>query len=81
MTQTNLRLTIFQVQRLQDIVGLGGISPYQITIFTGDSLGRTGTIVDPSKLESANDGCWLAETAPSESWLRRFKFSFGMRQN
>ncbi len=81
MTQTNLRLTIFQVQRLQDIVGLGGISPYQITIFTGNPLGRTGTIVKPGKLKPANDNCWLDEAASSESWLQRFKISLGIRQN
>ena len=55
MKQTNLRLTIFRVQRLKNIVGLGNVSSYQISTFIGDSLGYTGTIVDPSKLESAND--------------------------
>ena len=76
MTQTTLRLTIFQIERLKDIVGLGSVSPYKVSTFSGNSLGRTGAVIDPSKPEAANDNFWLVEPAPSTSWLQRFKSSF-----
>jgi hypothetical protein len=81
MTQTNLRLTIFEVQKLKDIVGLGSASPYQISTYSSDSLGMIGTVIKHSQSEAANDFCWTVESAPSTSWFQRFKSSFGLGQN
>ena len=76
MTQTTLNLTIFQIERLKNIVCLGNVSPYKISTYSGNSLGCTGTVIDPSKQEAANDDFWRTELAPSTSWLQRFKSSF-----
>ncbi len=81
MTQTDLRLTIFQVERLKNIVGLGNVSPYQISMFIGDLLGKTGTVIDPASQEAANDSFWLSESAPSTSLFPLFKTSLGLRHN
>jgi len=78
MKQINLRLTVFRVQRLKNIVGLGTTSSYQISTFYGDKLGYTGTIVNPSKLEAANNDFWLAEPASSSIWLQKFKSCLGL---
>lgn len=79
MTQTTLRLTIFQIEKLKNIVDLGSVSPYKVSTFIGNSLGSTGTVIDPSKQQAANDNFWLAEPAPSTSWLQRLKSSLSRR--
>lgn len=71
MTQTNLRLTIFEVEKLRNIAGMGGVSPYQISTFSGDSLGMIGTVIDPSKQAAANDDVEVPATAVPISWLKR----------
>jgi len=81
MTQTNLRLTIFEVQKLRNIVGMGSASPYQISTYSSDSLGMIGTVIKHPQSDAANDSGWPADSAPSTSWLQRFKSSFGLRQN
>ena len=79
MTQTTLKLTIFQIEMLKNVACLGNAFPYKISTFIGNSLGSTGTVIDPSKRQAANDNFWLAEPAPSTSWLQRFKSSFSRR--
>ncbi|MCZ6503301.1 MAG: hypothetical protein O6945_12385 [Gammaproteobacteria bacterium] len=76
MTQTTLRLTIFQIEKLKNIVDLGSVSPYKVSTFVGNSLGSTGTVIDSSNQEAANEDFWLTQPAPSTSWLQRFKSSF-----
>lgn len=73
MTQTNLRLTIFEVHKLRHIVGQNGASPYQISTFSGDSLGMIGTIVIPAKQVAANGDFDIPEPEASVSWLKRSK--------
>ncbi len=69
MTQTSLRLTIFQIERLKNIVCLGNISLYKVSTFSGNLLGCTGIVIDPSKQQAANDDLyWLTIPAPSTSW-------------
>ncbi len=69
MTQTKLRLTIFEVQKLKNIVGLGHASPYQITTFSGDSIGMIGTVISATQEESANDN--FAAPEKTGSWRQR----------
>ena len=73
MTQTNLRLTIFEVQKLRVIVGQGTASPYQISTFPSDSLGMIGTVIDPSKQAAANGNFPVPEPVAKTSWLQRTK--------
>jgi hypothetical protein len=69
MTQTKLRLTIFEVQKLKNIVGLGHASPYQITTFSGGSVGMIGTVINSSQEDSANDN--FAAPEKTGSWRHR----------
>ena len=81
MTQTNLRLTIFEVQKHRDIVGQGSTSPYQISIFSGGSLGMIGTVIDPSKQAAANGSFHTPEPAAKSSWFQRTKIYFSLNRN
>lgn len=81
MTQTNFRLTIFEVQKLRSIVGHAGSSPYQISTFSGDLLGTIGTVVDPSTQAAANGDFEVPEPAVATSWLQRKKAYFRLNQN
>jgi hypothetical protein len=81
MTQTKLRLTLFEVQKLKNIVGLGSASPYQISTFAGDSIGMIGTVVDPSRQTAAANGKFSApEPEAATSWLQRTKTHLGLIQ-
>ena len=79
MTHTALRFTIFQIEMLKNVACLGNSFPYKISTFIGNSLGSTGTVIDPLKQQAANDNFYFAEPAPSTSWLQRFKSSFSRR--
>jgi hypothetical protein len=81
MTQTNLRLTIFETQKLRNIVGQGAASCYQILTFTSDSLGMIGAVIDPSKHTAANEDFQVPEPASATSWLQRTKTRIGLSQN
>jgi len=81
MTRSNLRLTIFEVQRLRNIVGQGHASPYQISTYSSDPLGMIGTVIDPSKQVAANGSFSVPEPAAAASWLQRTKTYFGLNQN
>jgi hypothetical protein len=76
MKQKNLRMTVFRVQKLKHIVGMGSTSSYQISTYFGNALGYTGTIVNPARLEAANNDVWLPQTATSSSWLQKIKSRF-----
>jgi hypothetical protein len=81
MTQKNLRLTIFETQKLRNIVGQGTASCYQILTFPSDSLGMIGAVIDPSKHAAANGDFQVPEPAAATSWLQRTKTRFGLNQN
>lgn len=73
MTQTQMRLTIFEVQKLRNIVGLGHASPYQITTFSGNSVGMIGTVINSSQEDAANES--FAAPGKTGSWRQRFASS------
>ena len=81
MTRTNLRLSIFEVQRLRDIVGQGRAPHYQISTFSSESLGIIGTVVDPSKQAAANGNFQVPDPAAATSWLQRVRTFFALQQN
>ena len=85
MTQTNLHMTVFEIHKLQNIVGLGSASPYQITTYTGNMVGMVGTITDPAKISASNDDNSVGKTtvskpAASASWLRRALTASGLKR-
>jgi hypothetical protein len=81
MTQKILQLTLFEVQKLRNIVGQGSASPYQISTFPGDSLGMIGTVIDPSKQAAANGNSPVPQQLAATSWLQRTKTHLGLIQN
>ncbi len=76
MTQTHLRMTIFEVQRLRNIVGQGSTSPYQISTYLSGSLGVIGKVIDPLIHSAANSNFSFPEPVPATSWLQRAKSHF-----
>lgn len=44
MSQSTLRLTQFQVEKLRCMGGAGRASPYRITTYRGMNLGTTGSV-------------------------------------
>jgi hypothetical protein len=81
MTQTKLRMTIFEVQKLRNIVGQGSASPYQISTYYSESLGMIGKVIDPLKHPAANGNFSLPERVPVTSWLQRAKSRFVRSQD
>jgi len=85
MTQTNLHMTVFEIHKLQNIVGLGSASPYQITTYPGNMVGMVGTVTDPAKISASNDESSVSESATSESatpasWFQRTLAASGLKR-
>jgi len=77
MMNSNMRQTIFSIEKLKNVVNIGSSSAYQIYTVPGEQLGTMGTIVNPDTLIPANDDNFLTETtgvttdgAPT-SWFTR----------
>ena len=77
MMNSNIRQTLFSIERIKNVVNTGRCSAYQIYTNPGEQIGTIGTIVNPATLISANDEKFLPETtgvttegAPT-SWFRR----------
>ena len=79
MTQTKLNLTIFEIEKLRNIVGFGSASPYQITTYAGNSVGLIGTVIDPAKAEASNDENSVTESAIPGSWIKRVLATSGLK--
>jgi hypothetical protein len=85
MTQTNLHMTVFEIHKLQNIVGLGSASPYQITTYPGAMVGMVGTITDPAKISASNEDnsdaqVTVAGSAAKKSWLNRALTASGLKR-
>jgi len=63
-----LRQTVFRVEQLQNIVGVGKATAYHIEVAHGSSLGTLGTVHGPYPSDPINEASF--EPARS-SWLRR----------
>lgn len=53
--QSNVRQTIFQVEPLQNVVGVGNTTAYQIIVSQGSTLGTLGNVSVPAQAEVLND--------------------------
>ena len=77
MMISNLQQTVFCIDRLENVVNVGGCNAYQVYVYPGAILGQIGTIVNPETLIPANEENFLTEAANSTlksttaSWLRR----------
>ena len=81
MTQTNLHFTIFEIEKLKNIVGFGSGSPYQITTYPGSMVGMIGTVTDPANIHASNeDDSVPVATAPA-SWFNRALAASGLKRS
>ena len=60
MTQNKVHQTVFQVEKLRNIVGISGSTAYHVVTYRGDCLGTIGRVVDcertsPAANESGRD--------------------------
>jgi len=72
-----IRQTIFQVEPLKNIVGVGDITAYQIIVTPGATVGRFGEVHIPAQAEICNDHVFSRYSAMDSgryllaSWFRR----------
>ena len=76
-----IQMTSIHCEKLQNIVGQGSVSPYQVTISDGAVVGLTGQIRKPGESVSSNDVMVNIPPSPQLSWLRRVLRAFGLRKN
>jgi len=62
MMNSNIRQTIFSIEKLKNVVNIGSSSAYQIYTVPGEQLGTMGTIVNPKTSIPANDEKFLTKT-------------------
>jgi hypothetical protein len=74
---STIRQTIFQVEPLKNIVGVGNTSAYQIIVTPGAALGTLGLVTVPAHAEICNDPLITSNSAnessesQAASWFRR----------
>lgn len=77
MTLRQIEQTIFRVEPLKNIVGVGDITAYQIVIHTGPALGQLGCVSVPAHAEICNDPVFaddragLSAASRMGAWFRR----------
>lgn len=80
MTQTRLYLTNIQCHKLQNIVGQGFASPYQVLISESDYLGITGQVFEPGTSQASNQPFEAPAAQARGSWVQRALHSMGIRK-
>jgi hypothetical protein len=74
---SKMKQTIFNIEKLKNVVNIGSNSAYQIYTSPGEKLGTVGTIVNPGMLIPANDEKFQMEITGDTkegvptSWLTR----------
>jgi hypothetical protein len=77
MTRHQLQQTVFRVEPLKNIVGVGDITAYQIVLNPGAALGTLGVISVPAYADIANDTEFDAQLPATSafkrlaSWIRQ----------
>ena len=77
MMNSNIRQTVFSIEKLKNAVNVGSCSAYQIYTSPGEQLGEIGAIINPETLFPANDENIPEEiksdttVSASSSWLAR----------
>jgi len=80
MTQTKIYLTNIQCHKLQNIVGQGCASPYQVLISESDYLGVAGQVSDPGNSQASNQDFDVPAVHSPHSWLHRVLHSMGLKK-
>jgi hypothetical protein len=74
--QSTIRQTVFQVQPMKNIVGVGNTAAFQIIVSPGATLGDLGSVHVPAQAEVLNDSEFVRNTANGPgrgkftSWFR-----------
>ena len=70
---SNLRETVFHIEKLRNIVGVGNCTAYQICTSPGRTLGRIGRIAGDELRQAANQASRAEARAdrPAGGWLIR----------
>jgi hypothetical protein len=61
--QSTIRQTIFQVEQLRNIVGVGDTTAYQIVVTPGANLGTLGIVTVPAHAEICNEPVFAPNSA------------------
>ena len=84
MKQVKLTESIFQVERLANVVGIGNSAAFQVVIAPGQDLGVMGKVVDPADINSHNDPAFSAKSSASFGtnglgrWLKHSLTALGL---
>lgn len=72
MMNTEMKQTIFQIEKLRNVVNVGGSSAYQIFTYTGPVLGRFGAVVNSDQMIPANEAVIRTQTdvKRAASWVK-----------
>lgn len=74
--QVTIRQTVFQVQPMKNIVGVGNTAAFQIIVSPGATLGSLGNVSVPAQAEILNDTDFVRNTATGSG---RGKFASRIR--
>jgi hypothetical protein len=84
MKQFKLKESIFQTEKLANVVGIGNSAAFQVVIAPGQNLGVMGKVIEPANINSHNDPFYSAKSSASfrtnglGSWLKRSLTALGL---
>lgn len=67
MMNTDMKQTVFHIEKLKNVVNVGDSSAYQIFTYPGSTIGRFGPIVNPEQHNPANEAVFHATTEANTS--------------
>lgn len=80
MKQTKIYLTNISCHKLQNIVGQGCSSAYQVMISESDYLGIAGQVSEPETSQAANERFPASADLTQHSWLHCVLRSLGFKK-
>ena len=70
MPNANIKQTVFHVEKIRNVVGIGRSSAYQVVITPGKTLGRMGPVSLSTDAYAANHDRFTVKTRLG-NWLHR----------
>ena len=83
MKNVTITESIFQVERLANVVGTGNSAAFQVVIAPGQNLGVMGKVIDLADINSHNDPAFSAKSSAAFGtnglgrWLKRSLTALG----
>ena len=81
MKQTKIYLTNISCHKMQNIVGQGCSSAYQVLISESDYVGIAGQVSDPANSQASNENFPVPASAAQYPWLQRVLRSLGLKKD